>query len=180
MKRIVAWIAVVTAAAGACDKPPTVPPELSEPQRPTLDTKHTATLTGAERVALANVLIEIDSAGDSVTLRSDGDAAESAIYLTGVARAPVTSRSSKGHGGAGREFDVTGTGKQWLEGSGGLRTPLWRYQAEAAVIRIESMNDEDAHGRIEGTFYRFDRADPLGRPPTAATFKGSFTARVVH
>jgi hypothetical protein len=163
-----------------CKRSPELPPELREPPEPAVDVVHVATLSGSERITVTNLILEVDEVADTVTLRSSGTGGDSALYLTGALRTTGADVARPDQSHVGRVYEVIGPGDKWTEGSPGLRTPLGRYQPGEVVIRLGGDVGGDARGKIEGTFFRFSRSDPLGSPPTEETIKGSFVARVVR
>lgn len=164
----------------ACDRSPTLPPELqnAEAQPPPVDSRFVATLTGSESITTAGLVLEPGADDNWITLRSDA-AGLAAIYLSGMRRT-TTTRPAGATRPRSVEYDVIGPGAKWIEGSAGIRTPSWRYQPDSVVIRVDSIDDQQAHGRIDGRFYRFRRVNRGDVPATPETIKGSFTAKVVR
>jgi len=164
----------------ACDRSPTLPPELqsAEAQPPPVDSRFVATLTGSESITTAGLVLELGADDNWLTLRSD-TGGPAAIYLSGMRRTTTTLPAGDVRPRS-VEYDVTGSGAKWIEGSGGIRTPSWRYQPDSVVIRVDSIDDQQARGRIDGRFYRFRRTNRAEAPATPETIKGSFTARVVR
>lgn len=165
--------------SGGCERPPTLPPELREAEKPAFDARYTVLLSGSEQILVGGVVIEVDGGGSTIVMQSSAGG-EAALYLTGGLRTTTTQRAAPQGASSAQSYDVIGPGGKWVEGSAGMRTALWRYQPDSATIQIDAMNGQEARGRIEGVFYRFSRADPLSEPATAETLKGTFVAKVAR
>ncbi len=166
--------------AHACDRAPTLPAELqrADAQPPPVDSRFIASLTGSESITAAGLVLELAADDNWITLRSD-TGGTAAIYLSGMRRTTAT-RPEGAIRLSSVEYDVVGPGAKWVEGSAGIRTPTWRYQPDSAVIRVDSIDDQQARGRIDGRFYRFRRVNRGDAPATPESIKGSFTAKVVR
>jgi len=177
----IASTALLAVLSAHCEKQPELPPELRQAESQAPDLAYTAILNGPERLVLAGVRLEVGLGvdGPTVTLMGRG-ASDEALSLTGNSRRQAGTTSQAGDALARKSFEIVGPGKTWLGPTAGIRTILSRYQAETATIHVDRVADDAATGRLEGTFWRFDRREPTLRPPTKEQFNGTFVARVIR
>ncbi|MCK6458145.1 MAG: hypothetical protein L6Q92_16645 [Phycisphaerae bacterium] len=162
--------------AVGCEEKPTLPPDLQQADAAP-DVRRVARFRGSETITAAGVVLEIESAPGAptmFTLRSSSSPRAHAVFLTWNATLRPEDKLT------GRRMEISGAGSRWIGPATGLRSDDWRYQVESATVVIDTLEGDEARGRIEGAFWRFPRLEPTSKPPTAETLSGQFIARVIR
>lgn len=171
------WLCAALVAG--CEERPALPPELRNADvGPKLDVTHAAVFFGQDAMTVPNLGLvvtvdSLDASRGTVILRSAVIAGHAALSL------PAERSIRLDEPLQGKRLSITGHGKSWAGPGDGIRSELWRYQPESAVLMIDAVVGEEVSGRIEGTFWRFDRLMPTSKDPIEANLKATFRARLM-